>query len=70
MSILEAHIPAGQASYPALTPRLRAAFWYERVIHDLFGVVPDGHPRPEPLILPSGGGRAAPAGDRWPASGD
>ncbi|MGO9295544.1 MAG: NADH-quinone oxidoreductase subunit C [Streptosporangiaceae bacterium] len=56
MSILEAHIPAGQASYPALTPRLRAAFWYEREIHDLFGVVPDGHPRPEPLILPRAAG--------------
>ena len=43
--------PRGPASYPALTPRLGAAFWYEREIHDLFGVVPQGHPRLEPLIL-------------------
>ena len=46
-------LPPGSASYPALTPRLGAAFWYEREIHDLFGVVPQGHPRLEPLILVS-----------------
>jgi Ni,Fe-hydrogenase III large subunit len=40
-------------TYPAITPRIGAAFWYEREIHDLFGVVPDGHPRLEPLVLPS-----------------
>ena len=39
-------------SYPALTPRLGAAFWYERVIHDRFGVIPEGHPRLAPLIRP------------------
>ena len=48
----EAFLPAGAASYPALTPRLGAAFWYERELHDLFGIVPEGHPRLEPLILP------------------
>jgi formate hydrogenlyase subunit 5 len=45
-------LPPGASSYPALTPLLGAAFWYEREIHDLFGVVPAGHPRLEPLILP------------------
>jgi len=49
---LEAPLPPSAASYPALTPRLGAAFWYERVIHDRFGVVPDGHPRLAPLIRP------------------
>ena len=39
---LEAALPAGAGSYPALTPRLGAAFWYEREIHDDFGVVPEG----------------------------
>ena len=48
----EAVLPPGAGSYPALSPALGAAFWYEREIHDLFGVVPDGHPRLEPLILP------------------
>ena len=57
---LDAILPAGAARYPALTPRLRAAFWYEREIHDLFGVIPDGHPRLEPLVLPLGPGAARP----------
>jgi formate hydrogenlyase subunit 5 len=49
---LEAPLPPNAASYPALTPRLGAAFWYERVIHDLTGIVPEGHTRLAPLIRP------------------
>jgi formate hydrogenlyase subunit 5 len=49
---LEAPLPPGATSYPALTPRLGAAFWYEREIHDRFGVVPEGHPRLAPLVRP------------------
>ena len=49
---LEASLPPGAASYPALTPRLGVAFWYERVIHDQTGVIPEGHPRLAPLIRP------------------
>ena len=49
---LEAPVPPGAAGYPALTPRLGAAFWYEREIHDRFGVVPEGHPRLALLIRP------------------
>ena len=52
ISTLDALVPA--RSYPALTPLIGSAFWYEREIHDLFGIVPDGHPRLEPLILPTG----------------
>jgi len=52
IDMLEAALPQGAASYPSLTPRLGAAFWYERVIHDLVGVVPEGHPRLAPLIRP------------------
>jgi len=37
-------------SYPAVTPRVPAAHWFEREIHDLWGVVPEGHPRLEPLV--------------------
>ncbi|HLI37040.1 MAG TPA: NADH-quinone oxidoreductase subunit C [Streptosporangiaceae bacterium] len=48
---LEAMLAPGAGSYPALTPRLGAAFWYEREIHDHFGVVPQGHPRLAPLVL-------------------
>ena len=49
---LDAPLPPGAASYPALTPRMGAAFWYEREIHDRFGVIPEGHPRLAPLIRP------------------
>jgi formate hydrogenlyase subunit 5 len=49
---LQAPLPPGATSYPALTPRLGAAFWYEREIHDHFGVVPEGHPRLAPLVRP------------------
>jgi Ni,Fe-hydrogenase III large subunit len=49
---LEAPLPAGADSYPALTPEIDAAFWYERVIHDETGLIPQGHPRIAPLIAP------------------
>jgi formate hydrogenlyase subunit 5 len=49
---LSATLPAEVTHYPALTPQLPAAFWYERAIHDLVGLVPDGHPRLDPLVLP------------------
>ncbi len=52
MTTLDALLPLGQASYPALTPLIGSAFWYEREIHDLFGVEPVGHPRLEPLVRP------------------
>ena len=37
---------------PGRDPLIGAAFWYERELHDLFGVVPETHPRLEPLVLP------------------
>jgi formate hydrogenlyase subunit 5 len=57
---LGATLPAGVTHYPALTPQLPAAFWYERAIHDLVGLVPDGHPRLDPLVLPHREGSALP----------
>lgn len=38
--------------YPSLTEHVPSAFWYERVLHDMFGVVPVNHPRLDPLVLP------------------
>ena len=58
ITIREAQLPAGAVSYPALTPRLPAAFWYERLIYDLFGISPQGHPRLVPLVLPQRDGSA------------
>jgi formate hydrogenlyase subunit 5 len=46
---LETALGPGATSYPSLTPRLGAASWYERVIHDQTGLVPEGHPRLAPL---------------------
>jgi formate hydrogenlyase subunit 5 len=52
ITVAEALVPASAPGYPALTTQLPAAFWYEREIADMFGVIPEGHPRPEPLLLP------------------
>lgn len=38
--------------YPALSAFAPGASWYERAIHDMFGVLPAGHPRLDPLVLP------------------
>ena len=37
--------------FPSLTPLLPAAAWYEREIHDLFGLTPIGHTDLRPLVL-------------------
>ena len=52
IDMLVAPLPPGAAGYPSLTPRIGAAFWYERVIHDQAALVPEGHPRLAPLIRP------------------
>jgi len=52
---LEATLPPGASGYPSLTlapPAMGAAFWYERLIHDETGIVPEGHPRLAPLVKP------------------
>lgn len=49
---LERQLPPDASRYPSLTASLPAAFWYERAIHDLFGLIPDEHPRLDPLVLP------------------
>ncbi|MCX7520869.1 NADH-quinone oxidoreductase subunit C [Microbacterium sp. STN6] len=41
----------GELHFPSLTPHVLAAFWYERAAHDLSGVVADGHPRLDPLLV-------------------
>ena len=42
--VLVLPVREGERSFPALTPRIHAAKWYEREIRDQFGLVPDGHP--------------------------
>lgn len=41
----------GPLTFPSLTPILPAAAWYEREIHDMFGLTPVGHPDLRPLVL-------------------
>lgn len=60
----DAMLSAGSQRYPAVTPMVPGAFWYEREIHDLFGLIPDGHPRLDPLVFPS-----AAQGDDRPCPG-
>lgn len=36
---------------PSLVPVTPAAAWYEREMHDLFGIIPTGHPDLRPLVL-------------------
>lgn len=52
LDIIETTLAAGTLQYPALTPHVPPAAWYEREIHDLFGIEPVGHPRLDPLVLP------------------
>ncbi|MGH3168272.1 MAG: NADH-quinone oxidoreductase subunit C, partial [Trebonia sp.] len=52
IDVVDVALAPDTASYPALTPELNAAFWYERLIHDDTGLVPEGHPRLAPLVKP------------------
>ena len=51
-AVIKGWIAEGQPlEFPSLTPLLPAAAWYEREIHDLFGLKPVGHPDLRPLVL-------------------
>ncbi|AIF52306.1 NADH-quinone oxidoreductase subunit C [Pelosinus sp. UFO1] len=41
----------GKLEFPSLTPFFSTAAWFEREIHDLFGIQPTGHPDLRPLVL-------------------
>lgn len=43
--------PGESLEFPSLTPIFPNAAWYEREIHDLFGLVPVGHPDLRRLVL-------------------
>ena len=49
--VLKTNAPYDDPTVPSVTPVWRAADWYEREAHDLFGVVFDGHPDLSPLLL-------------------
>ncbi len=49
-AVIRLRAPLNGNAYPAITPRVPAAHWFEREIHDLHEIVPAGHPRLEPLV--------------------
>lgn len=47
---LRANLDQSNSSYPAISTKIPYANWYEREVHDLFGIVPEGIEL-DPLIL-------------------
>ncbi len=60
-STIATRLPAGELAYPSLSLAVPAASWYERELHDRYGVEPVGHPRLDPLVLPLPDGDVRPA---------
>ena len=52
--VLRTTVPYLDTTVPSVTSVWRAADWYEREAHDLFGVNFDGHPDMSPLLLYEG----------------
>ena len=52
--VLKTDVPYDDATAPSVTSVWRAADWYEREVHDLFGVSFEGHPDLAPLLLYEG----------------
>jgi Ni,Fe-hydrogenase III large subunit/Ni,Fe-hydrogenase III component G len=48
---VETAIDPAEPRFPAVTPALPAAHWYEREVQDLLGLTAVGHPDPRPLVL-------------------
>lgn len=51
---LKVTTPKTDPKLPTILPMIPGAVLYEREIHDLFGVVFEGHPDLSPVILPEG----------------
>ena len=49
--VVKADLPYEDPHVPSVTSVWRGADWYEREMHELFGVVFDGHPNLAPLLL-------------------
>lgn len=52
--VIKSDVPYDLPKAPSVTSVWRAADWYERETHDLFGVVFEGHPDLAPLLLYEG----------------
>src|SRR5512143_1597464 len=56
--VIRALIPPHQPEFPAVSPRVPAAIWYEREVRDMFGMQPVGMQDKRRLVLP----------DDWPSN--
>ncbi len=54
MAMLKVNLPAGAPTVPSVTGLWLGAEWYEREMHDLFGVEFEGNPNTAPLVLYEG----------------
>ena len=52
--VIKGVVPYDQPRAPSVVSVWRAAEWYEREAHDLFGVTFEGHPNLSPLLLYEG----------------
>jgi Ni,Fe-hydrogenase III large subunit/Ni,Fe-hydrogenase III component G len=50
-SIIYTSLSEDDLCFPSLTMSIPAAHWYEREIHDMFGLVPEGHPDLRRLVF-------------------
>ncbi|MFA6053948.1 MAG: NADH-quinone oxidoreductase subunit C [Thermodesulfovibrionales bacterium] len=50
-SIIYTSLSGDDLSFPSITINIPAAHWYEREIHDMFGLVPEGHPDLRRLVF-------------------
>src|SRR5579862_1687186 len=51
IEVWETPLESGRDTFPSLTSHVPQAHWFERAIHDFFGLRPKGHPRFKSLIL-------------------
>ena len=52
--VIKTDVPYDEPRVPSVTSVWKAAAWYEREAHDLFGVEFDGNPDLSPLLLYEG----------------
>ena len=52
--VIKTNVPLDNPRLPTVAPVWRAASWYEREAHDLFGVEFEGNPDMSPLLLYEG----------------
>ena len=52
--VVKTSVSPDEPSVPTVVPVWRAADWFEREAHDLYGVVFEGHPDLSPLLLYEG----------------